>query len=870
MDNLREIKPSDATFVGNTKLNQMLKEVYSGALGSPVYTSQTRGWKVTPEGSADFRYLYADQMHVKCFIADLEQALAGGQIVSKSVAKVAAAFTIPAAGTTGNLVVEEFAGYTGHVFANGDIVRLRQMTRANNTTLDVSDVWGTVVYLTRNAYAKPTPQQTYSFTRSLAPNAGAAIAYTIIAAGTLALDYGTTGNGYYEVTAVDGVNGVNSPYAQVASWATHPATGCTVKSRFGNLAGITDADFGGALTGYGFYGSNVYVKGKIVMTNQGSIAISGFNNDAGFITSASAGNHTYYQSSAPTGMVTGDFWFDTGTTGQYKMKRWNGATWDIVSVYMDGSGVYAGSITAGQVTAGTFTGFTFQTAASGKRVEIRSSDNELEFYEAAGSKVRIGSNINGSGLAGIKLADGYVYMTVPDGKEGIYVWSSDYNSHAAISVLTYENSGIKTGIKAQASGSGTNIAFLANASGGNSNYCFYSDAGDMQIAGKISAILTTEQQRLGYDASNYIKLTVGATGNTTLTAVGTNPSITLTGGTVGIGIAANATVDIYCNKHQTIIDGTHYGILFSPRFAVTDAGTQDNLFGMLFNPTTFSTTVANITSVFGAFYRVDNNSTAGSVIANVYANYIANPTGAGSITHNIGLYIENQTKGATTNYAIYSAGGMNYFGGSINIASGQTYQINGTALAYGDVGAAASGHNHSGVYAALSAGGDLSISISTSTVNRVAITASTFGNNSTNHTGLSANANSTDLTGVNVAVSASASGGASNYSFQGSNGILYNADDIVTGGVFKIGVNNLIGTGATNAAAGNHDHSGVYSPLAHDHSGVYAALANGASFSAGSASNAYVASTSGGSPTTRLNLIPIAINGVSHGFLVAP
>lgn len=39
--------------------------------------------------------------------------------------------------------------------------------------------------------------------------------------------------------------------------------------------------------------------------------------------------------------------------------------------------------------------------------------------------------------------------------------------------------------------------------------------------------------------------------------------------------------------------------------------------------------------------------------------------------------------------------------GTINIPSGQTYKINTVALAYGDVGAAAAGHNHSGVYLAI-------------------------------------------------------------------------------------------------------------------------------------------------------------------------
>ena len=53
------------------------------------YASQLTGWRATYAGEGDFRYLYTDEMHAKSFIADLEQALAGGQIISKSVAVLA-------------------------------------------------------------------------------------------------------------------------------------------------------------------------------------------------------------------------------------------------------------------------------------------------------------------------------------------------------------------------------------------------------------------------------------------------------------------------------------------------------------------------------------------------------------------------------------------------------------------------------------------------------------------------------------------------------------------------------------------------------------------------------------------------------------
>jgi hypothetical protein len=234
----------------------------AGGVTKSNYASQTTGYRVSTLGEADFRYLYVDELHAKAFIADLEQALAGSQIIAKSVAKIAVDFTLPTAGNSGTLVVEEFAGFTGAVFVDGDIIRLRQFSRANNTSLNIVDGWGTVTYLTRNSGVNPTTQS-YTFVRSAAPNSGAGTG--TIKTGTLALDYGTAGQGLIETTAVDGLNGANSPYQQMLTWTGHPATGLALKMRSGNLAGVSDASFGGALSGYGLYADNVYLKGKIVI-----------------------------------------------------------------------------------------------------------------------------------------------------------------------------------------------------------------------------------------------------------------------------------------------------------------------------------------------------------------------------------------------------------------------------------------------------------------------------------------------------------------------------------------------------------------------------------------------------------------------------
>jgi hypothetical protein len=203
------------------------------AIQASSYASQTTGWRVTDAGEGDFRYIFTDELHAKSFIADLEQALAGGQIISKSVAVVATDFTLPAAGAYATLRVRDLPSAPNMaVFQSGDFVGLRQFDRSAGS-LTIGWAWG-VVTLYADGTSTNEGTQTWRFTRS-ATTPGAATG--TIPAEAIALDFGTTGNGFYEVNAIDGAYGANSPYAQVVTWVTHPATQ-TVRARFGHLRGI--------------------------------------------------------------------------------------------------------------------------------------------------------------------------------------------------------------------------------------------------------------------------------------------------------------------------------------------------------------------------------------------------------------------------------------------------------------------------------------------------------------------------------------------------------------------------------------------------------------------------------------------------------
>ena len=227
------------------------------AVQSDNYQSQLVGMRATYAGEGDFRYLFADEMHVKSFIADLEQALAGGQIIGKSVTWLTRDFTAPAAAGTATLYLHDLPSAEGMaVFQSGDVIRLRQFSRSGGS-LSVSDCWGTVSSYTDLA----DKEQSWTFTRSSAPNAGAMSAGTVVKADATVLDYGVSGNGFYEVNSIDGANAQNSPYARIVRWTGHPATGQTTVAQMGNLRGLFNvADEYGFYAGLGVTDADAYLR----------------------------------------------------------------------------------------------------------------------------------------------------------------------------------------------------------------------------------------------------------------------------------------------------------------------------------------------------------------------------------------------------------------------------------------------------------------------------------------------------------------------------------------------------------------------------------------------------------------------------------
>lgn len=280
------IQPATDLFL--SPASNLVKLSSGKSLQSDNYASQLTGMRITHSGQGDFRYLYTDEMHVKSFMADLEQALAGGQIITPSVTLLYANFTVPNAGASATFIVRDLPSATGmQVFPNRDIARFRSFSRSAGS-LTIGDAWGEVVLDTTygtSGFDSATKTQRYTLYRYagltiadttndpitdttgdpiLANNVsspeGALAGGSTIYADSVILDYGKNYGGYHEVTTVDGLYGANSPYSQVVSWTLHPKN-ATLRTRQGNLVGV----FGvtgeyGLFAGTGTAASDQYIR----------------------------------------------------------------------------------------------------------------------------------------------------------------------------------------------------------------------------------------------------------------------------------------------------------------------------------------------------------------------------------------------------------------------------------------------------------------------------------------------------------------------------------------------------------------------------------------------------------------------------------
>ena len=266
---------------------------------SSWFTTTPSGFQISQAGVGDFRTLYIDELVAKAFTADVAQALAGSDILTKSVAKLNASFVVPSVGASVSITVEDLEGLSGlQVFEAGDHVRARVVDSTSGLT--ILDVYGTV----SNYASVAGGTQTWDYTITYAGASDGAVGKTVNK-GNILLDYGTSGSFYIERTVLDRSSGsdfTKVPYNRIVQWtntvsgsprAGDPDTVITVITQSGNLANLTSTYSN--VSGFGFFGDNTFLTGALLVGDL-----------------SKAGNYLEYNGSA-LNVVTGTFNLATPT-----------------------------------------------------------------------------------------------------------------------------------------------------------------------------------------------------------------------------------------------------------------------------------------------------------------------------------------------------------------------------------------------------------------------------------------------------------------------------------------------------------------------------------------------------------------------------
>lgn len=182
------------------------------------------------------------------------------------------------------------------------------------------------------------------------------------------------------------------PYYDVYDSRTD-STAVDPKIRIGKLAGLNDVDFPTMGTGtdlYGIYVSgSAFIKGSIIASS-GEIAGWTINSDNLAKNNATLHSSGYLLLGSGNDIIRVD-----AADATYRL-------------WVGNATAASAPLTITKAGAVTATSATIKSAGSGKRVELRSSDNELEFFSASASVVRLGSSVL-SAMPGINVADGIVY-----------------------------------------------------------------------------------------------------------------------------------------------------------------------------------------------------------------------------------------------------------------------------------------------------------------------------------------------------------------------------------------------------------------------------------------------------------------------------
>jgi hypothetical protein len=416
--------------------------------------------------------------------------------------------------------------------------------------------------------------------------------------------------------------------------------------------------------------------GNTVTANNSQIA---FNNNGAYLSRNINDTNTAFTINNNLGTGAIQAWQSAGVATNYLYS----------SGYLAGSGI--SNITAGNnsIIAMASTGTIItrniadaNTALIVNQTHTGSTGNILNLQFAGNN--RFGLDYNGNAFLFGRLGIGVVSGSIP---AQLYIASGiitsagfgtnafGINQTAAVTTSTTSSGSIPTvyfnsyGTPTLAASSATTITkgygnfFNKPLSGTNVNILNSYAAGfngDIEVQGKINSILTTEQLRLSYDATNFASFTVSSSGQLTINAIG---GVTIPTG-FGFGFSGGG-LWVSATQSSLLPNIPEYSLLGSNNVQIKLGSRANQVAGATpnfsFSNVMFGQVVANIAA-----------TGTHPLFANLSLKALSVSAGAGILTNSATLYIEDAATGALNNYAIWSAGGTNRFDGNIQ-ASNATF-----------------------------------------------------------------------------------------------------------------------------------------------------------------------------------------------------
>ena len=225
-------------------------------LGSQTHVSGLlgHGWQISEilpgKSHLDIRSIYTDELIAKTFIADEVRVRRGDDWLAPARGTLALPFVVPATGGSGTITVEDSPYITGALFASGDYVLLKTISRPNGGLI-ISEAWGQVYNYV--AHTDNTQSWTWITRQTIASG-------FVVDKGMEVVGFGKSGSGYIYRTVLDAAG---SPYMRVATWTDNPYTPAnrTVHWQAGNLDGLSFPDMNPE--GWGTYTDNFFGRGVI-------------------------------------------------------------------------------------------------------------------------------------------------------------------------------------------------------------------------------------------------------------------------------------------------------------------------------------------------------------------------------------------------------------------------------------------------------------------------------------------------------------------------------------------------------------------------------------------------------------------------------